>query len=140
MRRSTTFSEPNAPGRAKKDDAMELLDRYLGAVRKHLPWERQDDIIAELRANLESQVEEKEEELGRPLTASEVEAWLKEVGPPMLMAARYHAQRYLIGPGLFPAYWYVMRLAFLGATVVYLILNAVHLATGARGMGQCSRV
>jgi len=57
---------------------MELLDRYLEAVRKHLPWERQDDIIAELRANLESQVEEKEGDLGRPLTAVEVEAWLKE--------------------------------------------------------------
>ena len=80
---------------------MELLDRYLEAVRKHLPWERQDDILAELRVNLESQVEEKEEELGRPMTAAEVEAWLKELGPPMQMAARYHAPRYLIGPGCF---------------------------------------
>src|SRR5258708_6649193 len=140
MRRSTTFSEPNAPGRAKKDDAMELLDGYVGGGRKRLPWERQDDIIAELRANLESQVEEKEEELGRPLTASEVEAWLKEVGPPMLMAARYHAQRYLIGPALFPTYWYVMRLAFLWATVVYLIVNAVQLATGAPGMDEIAGV
>lgn len=35
---------------------MELLDRYLQAVKKHLPWKRQDDIIAEseptLRLNL----------------------------------------------------------------------------------------
>jgi len=50
---------------------MELLDRYLQAVRKHLPWKRQDDIIAELRANLESQLEEKEAELGRSLTPME---------------------------------------------------------------------
>ena len=47
---------------------MELLDRYLQAVKKHLPWKRQDDIIAELRVNLESQLEEREDELGRPLT------------------------------------------------------------------------
>ena len=40
---------------------MELLDRYLQAVKKHLPWQRQDDIIAELRANLESQLEDREE-------------------------------------------------------------------------------
>ncbi len=46
---------------------MELLNRYLEAVKKHLPWQRQDDIIAELRANLESQLEEKEDGLGRPL-------------------------------------------------------------------------
>jgi len=43
---------------------MELLDRYLQAVKRHLPWERQDDIIAELKANLESQLEDKESELG----------------------------------------------------------------------------
>src|SRR5450755_2686770 len=90
---------------------MDFLDRYLGAVRKHLPWDRQDDIIAELRANLESQLEEKEEELGRPLTAGEWEGWLKELGPPMLMAARYHEPRYLIGPALFPTYWWVLKLS-----------------------------
>jgi hypothetical protein len=114
----------------KKEDAMELLDRYLGAVRKHLPWERQDDIIAELRANLESQVEEKEEELGRPMTGAEAEAWLKQVGPPMQMAARYHAPRYLIGPGLFPIYWYVMKLAWFWAALVCTIVSVVQLAVG----------
>ncbi len=68
---------------------MELLDRYLEAVKKHLPWQRQDDIIAELRANLEAQLEEKEAALGRPLTQAEVEAWLKQLGSPMQMAAPY---------------------------------------------------
>ena len=43
---------------------MELLDRYLNAVRRHLPWLRQDDIIAELRANLEAQLEDKEAAAG----------------------------------------------------------------------------
>jgi len=38
---------------------MELLDRYLAAVKNQLPWERQDDIIAELRANLEAQLEDR---------------------------------------------------------------------------------
>jgi hypothetical protein len=50
---------------------MELLDRYLQAVRKRLPWQRQDDIIAELRVNLEAQLEDKEAELGRPLPQQE---------------------------------------------------------------------
>ena len=95
---------------------MELLDRYLQAVKKHLPWQRQDDILAELRANLESQLEDKEAELGRPLTTSEVEAWLKQIGPPMQVAARYQPQQYLIGPAVFPTYWYVLRLAFFWAT------------------------
>jgi len=59
---------------------MELLDRYLQAVRKHLPWKRQEDIVAELRANLESQLDEKQGELGRPMTLTEAEAWIKQLG------------------------------------------------------------
>src|SRR6266700_1152099 len=112
---------------------MELLDRYLQAERKHLPWERQDDIIAELRANLESQVEEKEEDLGRPMTTAEVEAWLKELGPPMLMAARYHAPRYLIGPALFPTYWYVLKLSSGLALLVCAVVSGVLLAVSKAG-------
>jgi hypothetical protein len=110
---------------------MELLDRYLAAVKKHLPWQRQDDIIAELRVNLESQLDDKEAELGRPLTAPEVEAWLKQMGPPMQVAARYQPQQYLIGPGLFPTYWYVLRMAFGWAVLIYTIVSAVQIATAA---------
>lgn len=107
---------------------MELLDRYLQAVKKHLPWKRQDDIIAELRVNLESQLEEKEAELGRPLTEKEAEEWLKQIGPPTQMASRYHPQQYLIGPTLFPVYWYVLRLVMFWAVAVSLIVSGVQLA------------
>jgi hypothetical protein len=109
---------------------MDLLDRYLQAVKKHLPWQRQDDIIAELRANLESQLEDKEAELGRPLTAGEAETWLKQLGPPIHMAARYQPQQYLIGPAFFPIYWYVLRMAFFWTLIVYAIISAVPLFVG----------
>jgi hypothetical protein len=109
---------------------MELLDRYLQAVKKHLPLRRQDDIVAELRANMESQLEDKEAELGRPLTTGEAEDWLRSVGPPMMVAARYQPQQYLIGPALFPMYWFVMRTVFLWATIIYSIVAAVLIATG----------
>lgn len=107
---------------------MELLDRYLQAVRKNLPWKRQDDVIAELRANLESQLEEREAELGRPLTAAEAEGWIGELGSPLLMASRYQAQQYLIGPAIFPVYLYNLRLACSWATLVYLFAEAITLA------------
>jgi hypothetical protein len=113
--------------RDKKELAMELLDRYLEAVRKHLPWQRQDDIIAELRANLEAQLEEKEAALGRPLTQAEAETWLKQLGSPMQMAAPYQPQQYLIGPGLFPSYRNVMKIALTWATAIYCIANVVAL-------------
>jgi len=107
---------------------MELLDRYLQAVKKHLPWERQDDIIAELRANLEAQLEDKEAELGRPLTKEEAEQWIKQLGSPIQVAARYQRQQYLIGPTLFPTYWYVLKLAFMWATGIYVVARVMTLA------------
>jgi hypothetical protein len=112
---------------------MELLDRYLQAVRKHLPWRRQDDIIAELRANLEAQLEDKEEELGRPLTKEEAEEWLKQIGSPIRVAARYQRQQYLIGPAIFPTYSYILKLVLTWATVIYAITNAVTIAANGQG-------
>jgi hypothetical protein len=114
-------------------NAMELLDRYLQAVRKHLPWQRQDDIIAELRANLEAQLEDKEAELGRPLTKQEAEEWLKQIGSPIQVAARYQRQQYLIGPTIFPTYSYILKLVLTWATVIYAITNAVTIAASNRG-------
>jgi hypothetical protein len=107
---------------------MDLLDRYLQAVKKHLPWQRQDDIIAELRANLEAQLEDKEAELGRPLTTGEAEDWLRQIGPPRQVAARYQQQQYLIGPVLFPTYWFVLRTAVFWVTIAYLVGVAVQVA------------
>lgn len=107
---------------------MELLDRYLQSVGRHLPVARRADILAELHANLEAQLEEREEQLGRPLTAAEAEAWIKELGSPLQMAARYLPQQSLIGPGLFPIYWYVLRLVFFWSTVIFMIVSGVLLA------------
>ena len=112
---------------------MELLDRYLQAVRKHLPWQRQDDIIAELRANLEAQLEDKEAALGRPLTKDESEEWLKQIGSPLQVAARYQRQQYLIGPAIFPTYSFILKLVLTWATVIYAIANAVTIAVGNQG-------
>ena len=106
---------------------MNLLDRYLLAVKKYLPWKRQDDILAELKANLESQLEEKEGDLGRPLTPEEMQDWVKHLGPPMVMASRYQPQQYLIGPTIFPVYWWVMRLALLWCLAIYSVVKAVEI-------------
>jgi hypothetical protein len=107
---------------------MELLDRYLEAVRRNLPWRRQDDIVAELRANLEAQLEDKESALGRPPTRDEAEAWLKQLGSPLQMAARYQPQQYLIGPALFPIYRLVLRTGLLWYTMIYVVVSVIQAA------------
>lgn len=104
---------------------MELLERYLQAIRRYLPNRRQDDIIAELRANMESQIEDRESELGRPLTQGEFEDLLRKMGSPVMVASRYQPQQYLIGPSLFPLYFYVLRIAVVWAFIIYCIVMAV---------------
>ncbi len=112
---------------------MNLLDRYLLAVKKYLSWKRQDDILAELKANLESQLEEKEGDLGRPLTPAEMQDWVKHLGQPMVMAARYQPQRYLIGPTIFPMYLWVLRLALLWCLGIYSVVKAVEILSSSAG-------
>src|SRR5882724_3063421 len=92
---------------------MELLERYLQAVKFWLPKEQKQDIIAELSEDLRSQIEEKETELGRKLSEAEVEAILKQRGRPVLVANRYLPQQYLIGPLLFPIYSFVLKIVAL---------------------------
>lgn len=92
---------------------MDLLKRYLNAVRFWLPAKQQDDIVAELSEDLRSQAEDRETALGRSLTQAEWGTLLKERGHPLVVANGYLPQRYLIGPVLFPVYVFVLKLATL---------------------------
>jgi hypothetical protein len=98
---------------ASSQNSTELLDRYLHAVRFWLPKAQQQDIVAELSEDLNSQIEEKQAELGRKLNETEVDAILKQRGRPLLVANRYLPQRSLIGPVLFPIYWFVLKIVAL---------------------------
>jgi hypothetical protein len=104
---------------------MELLERYLQAVRTFLPRKAQDDILHELSENILSQMDEREAELGRPLTEAEQEEIIKQHGHPILVAARYGRRQYLIGPGLFPIYWLTLKLSLLIAVAVRFIIAIV---------------
>jgi hypothetical protein len=106
---------------------MNLIDRYLTAVRRHLPRPQQDDIVSELSDSLRSEVEEREHALNRPLHESELADLLKRRGHPWLMASRYLPQQYLIGPALYPYYrqalsmvvfWVVLPITLVGGAIM----------------------
>jgi D-alanyl-D-alanine-carboxypeptidase/D-alanyl-D-alanine-endopeptidase len=101
---------------------MELLDRYLRAVRFWLPRAQQDDIVTELSEDIRSQVEEQESEFGRKLNAAEVESILKQAGRPLLVANRYMPQQYLVGPLLFPVYRLVLIIVILCYLLPWLLV------------------
>jgi hypothetical protein len=93
---------------------MELLERYLRAVKFFLPRRQQDDILRELSENILSQMEDKAAELGRPLDESEQAAILKQHGHPFVVASRFRNTpvQYLIGPVVIPFYWFVLKILF----------------------------
>lgn len=101
---------------------MELLDRYLQAVRFWLTRAQQNDIIEELGDDLRSQIEDREAALGRPVNEDEMAAILQQMGHPMRVAARYQPQQSLIGPTLFPLYKFVLKIVTLGYLVPWLLV------------------
>jgi hypothetical protein len=92
---------------------MELIERYLQAVKFWLPARQKDDIIAELSEDLHAQIEERESALGHKLSEAEVEAILMRRGRPVLVANRFLPQEQLIGPVLFPIYRFVLKIVML---------------------------
>ena len=89
---------------------MQLLDRYLNAVRFWLPARHRDDIIAELSEDLRSAIADEEASLGRALTNDEIVGLLKRRGHPIVVAGAYMPQRALVGPALFPVYVFVLKI------------------------------
>jgi hypothetical protein len=81
-------------------------------VGPYLPARAKNDTLAELRANLLAEMEGREEELGLPLNEAEIAAVLEQHGRPVVVASRYLPQHFLIGPGLFPLYWFTLLKSF----------------------------
>ncbi len=105
---------------------MELVDRYLQAVRFWLPKKQQQDIIDELRDDITSQIEDQESAVSRPLSEDELAVILKQTGHPMLVASRYRPQQqYLIGPVLFPVYWFILKMMTFGYLAPWLLVALV---------------
>jgi hypothetical protein len=115
----------------------ELLDRYIYAVKMMLPPDKMEDIAAEVRSNLESQVEDQAMALGRQLRPDEVSAILKQHGHPVKVAYQYREQplgRGLISPALFPFYWFTLR-AILALWLTIRLIVAVFALQGTSSVG-----
>lgn len=104
---------------------MDLLGRYLDAVKPLLPRKTQNDILREISDDILSQMEDRAEALGRPLTEDEQADVIRKHGHPVVAAARYGTARYLIGPEVFPFYWLLLKIAAIGALVVRSIVAIV---------------
>jgi hypothetical protein len=102
---------------------MDLIDRYLAAIGALVPQGQRQDILAELRDALMNRCEDKEAETGHTLSEAEVADELRGFGHPLVVAARYGGQSYLVGPELYPLYGF-------GLKIILAIVAAVAVVTG----------
>ena len=102
---------------------MDLVNEYLRAVAALLPKAQREDITAELRDTILTRIEEREGDLGRPLTDDEIEAVLREVGHPVVIAARYsEGPQHVVGPALYPYWLFAVKAAIVLQVAVALIV------------------
>lgn len=95
---------------------MNLLDRYVVEVGKHLPRKQRADIEKEIRSTLEDMLEERNQ-AGAAGEAAVI-ALLKEYGEPRKVAESYIGPHYLIGPRIYPTFELIVKIvmaALLGA-------------------------
>lgn len=91
---------------------MNLIDRYIAEVGRHLPEKNRTDIEAEIRSMVEDMLEERGGHDEKVIVET-----LEELGDPKSLAAKYAPpKRYLIGPG-----WYEVYLQTL-QRVLYIVL------------------
>ena len=100
---------------------MELVDRYVHEVGRHLPRRNRADIETEIRSLIEDTLDGYAKKQGRDVDEDMVVAVLQEFGNPDKVAASYRTgKQYLVGPELFPIFKIVL-------TVVVTVLSALYL-------------
>jgi hypothetical protein len=107
------------------NNARVLLDRYLLGVRRALTGKNRDDIAAEIESLLMDRLEERSS-ANQEITEAQVKDVLTEMGSPHKLAASFGPQRGLIGPRLFPAYIFVLRIVVpvvVGALILSILIK-----------------
>ena len=89
---------------------MNLIDKYVVEVGKHLPRKGRMDIEKEIRSTLEDMLEERNQATPDAEREAAVIALLKEYGEPRKVAESYTGPRYLIGPRLYPTFELVAKI------------------------------
>jgi len=102
---------------------MILIENYLAQVSRLLPEKGREDILAELRQSLEEEVQSRSEN-GDSARDAAITA-LSKLGHPIKVAAAYQPTQYLIGPGIFPAFRYLLSRVIVGLMAVHLVLALV---------------
>src|SRR5271157_3332190 len=109
---------------------MELIERYLQEIGRHLPANKRADILSELRSSLNDSLEAQTND--QPSEEAVIQI-IKEMGAPRKVAASYYPEgQYLIGPEMFPLFQRIAGFVVAGTVGGQLIAAIVSLTVSHR--------
>jgi hypothetical protein len=96
------------------------IDRYVAAIKDHLPRKLANDLAADIRSTLLEDLDAREQAAGRALSVDERVEFLRQHGHPMRVGAGYHARRALIDESAFPLYKVTLKYVLIGLVIAQL--------------------
>ncbi len=109
---------------------MNMLDKYIAEVGKHLPHKNRQDLQKEIRSTIQDMLDDRSQQSGKPIDEALISQVLQEYGAPAKVAAAYQPTRYLIGPRLYPFFEMVVKIVLSVLAVVGLIRFGISFADG----------
>lgn len=101
---------------------MKLLEQYLYAIRKYLPYSTRDDIIKELRSQF---LDEIEQTYGNSPSKKELEVAITNFGPPRQIANQYKSNQHIISPAYTDLYFFILRIVVLALTISLTVVTVI---------------
>lgn len=98
----------------------ELVERYVHQVGRYLPQKERAEIEAELRSQIQDQLDDR---YGESPSPADVAAVLAEFGDPRKIAVSYGGEQYLVGPDLYPSMMMVLRHGWVLVPAIVVFLN-----------------
>ena len=105
---------------------MKLLDQYIYAIGKHLPFRQREEIKKELRSLLLDEIEAK---YGEHPTAAQVEEAIKVNGSPREVAKRYKTSSLVIGSQFTDLFFLIAKIIVFALAVAFTVIFVIELFT-----------
>jgi hypothetical protein len=110
---------------------MNLIDKYIAEIGKHLPRKNRADIEAEIRSMLEDMLEERRRHVTKSTDDKIIAETLEQLGDPQLLASKYAPpKRYLIGPGWYDVYVKTLQRVLVIVLPIFAMVTFILTLTG----------
>jgi hypothetical protein len=116
---------------------MNLVDQYLRVIGQKLPAGNRADIEAELRSYL---LDDIEETYGPNPNETQIKEALKKFGSPAAVARRYRVDHPVIGKGLEPLYYFVLKVTLGAIALAFAVVSILAAIRGPREATDIARL